>query len=242
MPERKLKRRIFVATGLLIIAGGAWWLWSSRSVERAVASEPKAAAPFVQLAGGGGDGAGDQLLRERALYFDPTPLFLPTPQNFGQGGLPRRLVRQPGQVFGNFPAKLHFPDNVLAPYAADVAAGTDNLPELLARANEAPFAGFGETGEPLATPPVRGALVEIKSLDGMSLQQRTLGLTEVPTPDIAPLEFIVAIGAAGLIGKPMLAASSGVEEGDAFFRDYLTKTYRIGARLAPGRYRVLIGP
>lgn len=242
MAERKVKRRLLVATALLVVAATAWWLWSSRSVQRAVASDAGRARPFVQLASGAGEDAVTRLLRERALYFDPTPLFLPTPLNFGQGGLPRRLVRQPGQVFENFAPKLHFPDNVLAPYAAESGVGPENLPELLARANEAPFAGLGQRSEAEIAVEPRAGFLEVRTLIGERLEMADIRAAEVPRTEFAPLEFVVAISAAGVIGKPMLAVSSGSEEVDAFFRDYLVKTYRIGARLAPGRYRIVIGP
>lgn len=242
MAEPKLKRRLFVATGLLAIAAGAWWLWSSRSIERAVAAEPAGPQPFVQLASGAGEETASRLLRERALYFDPTPLFLPTSLNFGQGGLPRRLVRQPGQIFESFAPKLHFPDALATPYAAELGLGPENLPELLGRANEAPFAGLGESGRLELAPQPRAAFIEVKSMLGERLEHRPLAGIALPRAEFAPMEFIIAVGPAGVIGKPMLAVSSGWEDVDAFFRDYLTKTYRIGERLAPGRYRVLVGP
>jgi hypothetical protein len=56
------------------------------------------------------------------------------------------------------------------------------------------------------------------------------------------LEFIVAINPAGIVGAPILASGSGWEEVDAFFRTYLVKTFRVGERLSPGQYRVVVGP
>jgi hypothetical protein len=44
------------------------------------------------------------------------------------------------------------------------------------------------------------------------------------------------------LGRPVDTASSDIEEVDAFFRDYLVKTLHLGERLAPGMYRVVVGP
>ena len=57
-----------------------------------------------------------------------------------------------------------------------------------------------------------------------------------------PLEFLVAIDRAGLVRPAMLVTSSQVSSVDAYFRDFLTEGLHIGERLAPGFYRVSIGP
>jgi len=44
----------------------------------------------------------------------------------------------------------------------------------------------------------------------------------------------------GLVGLPSVSLSSGAEAIDAFFRDFLVRQFRIGERLAPGFYRVVI--
>lgn len=60
--------------------------------------------------------------------------------------------------------------------------------------------------------------------------------------DWQPAEFLVTVTAAGILGRPVDTASSDIEEVDAFFRDYLAKTLHLGERLAPGMYRVVVGP
>jgi len=44
------------------------------------------------------------------------------------------------------------------------------------------------------------------------------------------------------VGDLVLTSSSDSEEVDSFFRSYLVKTFRLGERLNPGRYRILVGP
>jgi hypothetical protein len=60
------------------------------------------------------------------------------------------------------------------------------------------------------------------------------------------MEFLILVSNAGIVGEPVLMTGSRWEEVDeevdAFFRSYLVKTFRLGERLSPGRYRVLVGP
>lgn len=56
------------------------------------------------------------------------------------------------------------------------------------------------------------------------------------------MEFLAVVSSAGLIADPVLVNGSGWEEVDNFFRSYLVKSFRLGERLNPGRYRVLVGP
>jgi len=51
----------------------------------------------------------------------------------------------------------------------------------------------------------------------------------------------VTVSSAGLVGEPVLTTSSEGEDVDNFFRDYLVQSYRLGERLRPGTYRVLVG-
>jgi hypothetical protein len=57
-----------------------------------------------------------------------------------------------------------------------------------------------------------------------------------------PAEFLVCVTAEGLLGRPVETVSSDVEDVDVFFRDYIEKTLRLGERLSPGMYRVVVGP
>jgi hypothetical protein len=55
------------------------------------------------------------------------------------------------------------------------------------------------------------------------------------------VEFLVVISSAGLVGEPVMTTGSEEEDVDSFFRDYLIRSYRLGERLRPGRYRVWVG-
>jgi hypothetical protein len=56
------------------------------------------------------------------------------------------------------------------------------------------------------------------------------------------MEFVAAVDPAGLVGPLVPTVRSGVEEVDNFFQNYLARTLRVGERLAPGFYRICVGP
>ena len=236
-----IRRRLFVATGLLIIASGVWymWIWYRTPLPAQNNHPPR---PFVQMSGTG-QGASDPLVQERAELFDPTPLFIPTDRNYAQGQLPARVVRQPSQVFGNYPAKPHFAESGLASYGSAVESSPDSLPEVLSRGNEAPFAGFAQIDLPRKPLPARMLNIEVKYITtGMVVLSQSVATLKLPQSDFAPVEFIASVGTTGLLGEPLLTAGSGSDDLDATLREYLSKELRLGERLAPGRYLVAVGP
>ncbi len=236
----EVKRRVWVGLGCAVTVTAVWWSWTQRPVpvgapESVAAGKPQ---PFVRVAGGE-----DRVLRERADLFDPTPLFFPTEWNYGPQGLPENLQRQPGQVFGGFEAKLVFSGPGLKSYGVAPARVPEKLTDVLVQGNEAPLAGFGHIDAPQSSLPVRAAYLDVRAFSGgESIISQMLAGFQTPRIDYAPLEFIVVVDSAGVVGEPFLTSGSGWEEVDAFFRAYLVKTFRLGERLNPGRYRVLLGP
>ncbi len=234
----EVRRRAGVAVAVSLLAVGSWSHWRERT---AVVPGPAPAQPEAFLhVGGSSDG---NLLREQAIYSDPTPLFFPTPQNFGQDRVVAALQRQPGEGFRNFEPNYHFPEQKLAAYGLDAEAALTRPVEVLGRGDLAPFAGFGEVDREVAALAVRRGFLEIKSLmSGELIHAGTLAEVALPRSDFAPLEFLVAVVPGGLVGEPLLTVSSGSEQVDNFVRDYLVKTLRIGALLEPGKYAVSVGP
>jgi hypothetical protein len=236
-----VKRRVWVGLGCAVAVTAAWWGWN-RAYRPEVATAPPTSQPFMRFAGAGNT-TSDQILRERADLLDPTPLFFPTEWNYGQRALPERLLRQPGQVFGIFDPKLTVLDQGLKSYGKEADPAPEKLADVLAQGNEAPFAGIGHVDVVLPPLPERDGYLEVRSFkDSKVIVGQSLKLTSLPRLDYAPLEFIVAVSAAGIVGEPVLASGSGWEEVDVFFRTYLVKTFRVGERLSPGHYRVLVGP
>jgi len=189
---------------------------------------------------------GNSLLHDQATLFDPTPLFLPTELNTNQGPLPAEILRQPGQVFTDFEAQLTYSRPELE-LPGESAASTPQRPvDLLKAPSNDPFLGFGRVdglGTPLNS---RTGVVEVREVGTGNLVLKQVLGSEVTIPaggpDWQPAEFLVAVTAEGFLGRPMETASSDLEDVDVFFRDYLAKTLRLGERLGPGMYCVLVGP
>lgn len=237
----EIKRRVWVGLVAAIAVTGIWW-----ALARVKPSVPAVAgpgpAPFVRLAAVGA-GQGDQILREQAELMDPAPLFFPTDRNFGQRPLRESMRRQPGQVFSSFPGNITLGEQKIKIYGDEPGVVPERLADLLVQGNEAPFAGLGQIDVPRKALPVRSAFMEVRNLGANeNVIHQALDGISLPRADFAPLEFLAVVSSAGLIGDPVLVSGSGWEEVDGFFRSYLVKTFRLGERLRPGRYRVLVGP
>jgi hypothetical protein len=192
------------------------------------------------------EGMGDRLLREQATMFDPTPLFLPTEWNTSQRPLPAAVRRQPGQVFGTFEPKLMYDAAELALSVGPERPLPTSPVDLLKVPSHDPFLGFGLEDVPSTSLALRKGFVEVRKVGtGEMVYARDLGRDIAPPTsrlDWQPAEFLVTVTVAGLLGQPADTASSDIEEVDAFFRGYLAKTLRLGERLPPGIYRVVVGP
>jgi hypothetical protein len=192
-------------------------------------------------------GARQSLLQNQAVFFDPTPLFLPTPWNASQRELPGTVQRKPDEIFGTFPAKLSFNEDRLVLKLGPVLALPAGPRDVLARDNRDPFFTFGREDVPLPVLAPRAAYVEVRSTGtGELLLEEELTSTAPLRIDwdssLQPPEYMAAVDRAGLIGPPVLTTGSGSDEVDAYFRDYLARNFRVGERMPPGFYRIVIGP
>jgi len=187
----------------------------------------------------------DQVVRERLELLDPAPLIAPTPWNAGAQALPAELQRQPGEVFGLFESQMTFSTERLPPVFAPAAMAPSTPTQALEQAP--PGAGgwspFGRVDRPITPFVARDAGLEVFTFAGGPSVARE-SLVDLPDAvkerDWDPLEFTIVVAREGLVGLPSVALSSGVETIDAFFRDFLAQQFRIGERLAPGFYRVVI--
>ena len=238
--ESRVKRRVWIGLIAACVGVGGWVAWQ-RVHPVTPQPEVKRARPFVQLARAG-TVAGDEILRERAELMDPTPLFFPTEWNYGQRPLPESRLKQPGQVFGSFEPKLTVGEQNIANFGTEALQTPEKLVDVLVQGNEAPFAGLGRIDTPRSTLAVRAGHLEVRKLNDSDIviSQQLSGITP-PRADHAPVEFLVTVGSAGLIGEPILTSVPGWDEVDNFFRTYLVKSYRLGERLRPGQYRVSVG-
>ena len=238
----RIKRRVWIGSFFACVVVTGWVLWTRSDLRMPQKAAPAPApASFVRLAGAGSS-AGDAVLREKADLLDPTPLFFPTERNYGQQPLRQSALKQPGQVFGGFEPKLTVAEQNITPYRSETTAVPEKLSDVLAQGNEAPFAGMGQVDSQKSNLSIRSGYIQITDFKNgdVIISQSLTGLNP-PRQDFAPLEFLVVVGPAGVIGDPFLTSGSGGEEVDSFFRTYLVKSYRLGERLRPGRYRVLVG-
>ncbi|HVU17745.1 MAG TPA: hypothetical protein VHD32_12520 [Candidatus Didemnitutus sp.] len=237
----RIRRRLFVGFGLVVAACLGWYYWTKARQLPAV-TQATVPEPFVKLVNEGADGA-NRVLAEQAEYFDPTPLFIPTAHNFGQGPLPARVVRQPGQIFNDISPNLTFKERALANYAFGYQSEAASVSDILEQGNEAPFAGFEQVDGRGPTISQRIAYLSIKSMKtGMEIMGQSLPELKLPTTEFAPMDFLALVGNSGFVGEPLMTSGSGSEEVDGAVRKYLAQKLRLGDRLPPGQYVVSVGP
>lgn len=193
----------------------------------------------------------DAILRDEAQVRDLRPLFLPTEHNVS---LPEPR-REPGRTFlDSETLKLGFAeaelsvDRDLPPISMlNGKSVSEARPvDLLAGGTDAQaLQGFGRDAVRLAPLEPRGGFVQvIASASGIEVMAEPLGGDARPPGEKAwePVEFLAAVDAAGLSAPLVITTSSRVEEVDAHFRSFLARRYRIGDRLPPGFYRIIVGP
>jgi hypothetical protein len=243
-PQGWAERSIWLiaGAGALLAAVSVLWLFS-RSPAPSQAVTPPRSVPAVGLTQLD-SGTTDEKVREQAELFDPTPLFLPTRWNVQPQRLSVGVAREPGTAFAAFVPKLLFDENALALRFPPVVAIPARPAEVLAVGTPPrPLLGLGRvdlSAEPLAA---RGGFAEVSSAGtGEPVLAQALPEAAPPAGDWAPLEFLVAVNAMGLIGPPQLMHSSGNEAVDGYFRAFLAENFRLGARLRPGFFHVRIGP
>jgi hypothetical protein len=242
---RKLHWTIAAAAGLGLIVGAS--LLFRVPVSTAPAGSRNIPVP-LQLARPTG---GDAVLKDEALMRDLRPLFLPTDFN---ARLPEPK-REPGRsILDDERIALDFaePDagfaRDLPPVAllngrpADQARGVDMLAN---SSSEVGLVGLGRGNQPLRPMSTRGGFVEVVAVaTGRLVLAQALPDSMAPTGGKAwePMELFAAVDASGLSAPLVVTDGSGADEVDVHFKKTLAQSFRIGDRLSPGFYRVVVGP
>lgn len=223
--------------GTAVVGGFIWLLVSfvrvTPSSRRIVSASPPPAVTFAP------DARNDELLKIE-------PLFLPTRFNASVLSLPPQARQEPGSMSFTFP-----------PYfAISESAGGLALPEPIA-VPEHPAGGLA-VGEPpnpwpevgqldsqVAVLPARGAYIEVRRAGSGKLEFAvTIASEELKAAPAGwePLEFLVAVDPAGLVGAPVATRATAADDVQSYFRSFLAKQFHLGARLSPGFYAVTVGP
>jgi len=180
-----------------------------------------------------------------AALHDPTPLFLPTHWTSAQKDNP---APPPEGSFKGYAPRLEFAEDNLALGLAP--AGPPSRPAEALQTSPLgsnPLVGFGRTDAPVPALESRLAFVSVAEArsGAIALTESLHDAPNVPpglrNGDWAPLEFMAAVDSAGLVRPLVLTQRTGTAA-DSFFLDYLSRDYRIGDRLAPGFYRISVGP
>jgi hypothetical protein len=205
----------------------------------------KVPEPHLQEAGKAAPSVGllDPVFVKATLLSDPTPLFLPTQFNSSRRDY---VAKEPGGAFSGFPPKLSFGESELSlRLPAPSVVPTSPAEALAGDPPGEPFLAFGRKDPVMQPLSARTAYVEIRSSGtGTKVFAQALGDAHPPARSMPwqPMEFIAAVDAAGLVGPLVPTRRSGVDDVDAYFGRYLAETLKVGQRLAPGFYRIVVGP
>lgn len=225
---------LWVVAAFAGVIGLAWLATHVRLPEPPRAAGLPMAHPSVGIV--------DPVVIQGTMLRDPTPLFLPT--EFNSSRKDYHPV-EPGGAFAGFPPELTFAESELELHLPPaIALPSSPAQALVGDPPGAPFLGFGRTDmvvEPLAP---RGAYVEIvESGSGRSVFSRPVPDAHPPgSAPWKPMEFMAAVDSAGLVGPLVLTVHSEVAQVDAYFERYLADDLRVGQRLEPGFYRIVVGP
>jgi hypothetical protein len=233
------------AASAALVAGAAALLRFPPSVPPAPAG---AGSVVVQIAR---PEMGDGLLQDEAVLRDPRPLFLPTRFNASPMEPRReagrtlfdldRAAEEPGETDTSIVRELS-PVAVLNGRPAGEASGLDALAP---SQSEVGVVGLGrgeKTVQPLRQ---RGGYLQVFSAaTGAMVLAEALapGLAPAGGKDWEPMELFAVVDAAGLASPLVLVSSSTVDEVDAHFRRILGQVFRVGERLPPGFFRLVVGP
>lgn len=194
------------------------------------------------------DGNLSPLLAERAFLFDSAPLFLPTPQNF-VSRQDLRVVSDPAlaPLFGDFRSRLLLNELNFDPFRPFRSGERQDVSRFLRSGAWFFFDGFGRTpSQPQPVYPRDGLVRLVRLPGGEQVAERAIQAGAVESLDEVsanwvPFSFQVLVGETGPLGTPLLIGNSGSQRIHDAWRTWLLRD-SILFRLAPGYYRIEIGP
>ena len=176
-----------------------------------------------------------------AALVDPTPLFLPTVWNAAQKDV---ALPKAGGAFANYPAKFVYDESEFRALRSRSMAVTGASDVLGLTPPGASLLGIGRQSRQVEVLPLRGAYIEVSRHAG-GLVVLNAAVPTLPFQNLGlwdPVEFLAVVDRSGLCGPLVSTVRSKADEIDAYFKNYLTNTIRLGAKLEPGFYRIRVGP
>lgn len=247
MSRRERLVWVLSAAGGFAALAGFVWLLTAPPPKPAAAGSSTAPVAVEMARPGGGDG----VLQDEAVLRDPRPLFLPTRLN---ASLPEprreagkalfeldRVANDPGESETAIVRDLP-PVATLNGKSASAAVAADALST---SQGEVGVTGIGRGARAIEPLAARGGFVQVVSTStGATVFAESLALSLSPAGVKAwePLELLALVDAGGLAVPLVLLNSSTVDEVDAHFRRILSDVFRIGDRLPPGFFRLVVGP
>lgn len=233
------------AAGALLVGGGAVVLFRFPAAPLPAPPQAKSAVELARPA------LAEELLRQETEMRDLRPLFLPTNRN---ATLPEPK-REPGRtILDSEQPKWSFADGdpqvvrkfpPVATLAGKSVEEAELADALTIEAAESPLLGFGRRRTEISAHSARGGFVEVTvAKDGRRFLAEPLPVAARPPGGKAwaPIELLASIDAAGLACPLVVTEGSQAEEVDNHFKNYLAETFRLGARLPPGYYRITVAP
>ena len=189
----------------------------------------------------------DQLLRKQAQLKDPSPLFLPTEWNSAFRVDAERNLRKPGEAFRGYgPNYLFGGSTTPVASSAPVEPPSNSVGELDHLRADRTFSPLGlETNDikPFAQDKLYIQLLKPGTGEHLTQLQVPIGDWSRPGP-WQPAEYLVLASPAGLVGRPSLVLSSGLEGVDSHLEQVIRDNWvnvAHAARLSTGIYRISIG-
>jgi len=212
------------------------------SIERPEGVPERIPAPEIVYAGPNDQRAA--VLAEQSYLMDYEPLFLPTARNASILPGAAELVERT-EPFSPLPPRLLIGEGQFPSMTATPRTPIREPVEALARQTGSGFSAFGQRVSQQEPLPARPGLVEIfpegagrpvvrRELDPGVIDEALANLSGV-------IEWRIIVSEGGLVTAPLLRRGSGLEYVDALTADYLVE-HAATWGLAPGYYRVVIGP